>query len=50
MTMISTVLRNIISNALKFSYEGEEIVICFKAIVVIGDDTILVRRGGRQLK
>lgn len=30
MRMISTVLRNIISNALKFSYEGEEIVICFK--------------------
>ncbi len=30
MRMISTVLRNIISNALKFSHEGEEIVICFK--------------------
>ena len=33
-----------------FLGRGEEIVICFKNIVVIGDDTILVRRGGRQLK
>lgn len=32
-----------------FLGRGEEIVICFKDIVVIGDDTILVRRGGVRL-
>lgn len=28
--MISTVLRNVISNALKFTQEGKEIILCFK--------------------
>ena len=32
-----------------FLGRGEEITICFKDIVVIGDDTILVRRGGIRL-
>ena len=31
-----------------FLGRGEEIVICWKDIVVIGDDTILVRRGGKR--
>ena len=29
--------------------KGEEIVVCWKDIVVIGDDTILVRKGGTKL-
>ena len=34
---------------LGFCGRGEEIVICWKDIVVIGDDTVLVRRGGTKL-
>jgi len=30
-----------------FLGRGEEITICWKDIIVIGDDTILVRRGGK---
>lgn len=29
--------------------KGEEITICWQDIIVIGDDTILVKRGGRRL-
>ena len=32
-----------------FCGRGEEIVVCWKDIVVIGDDTILVRKGGTKL-
>ena len=32
-----------------FFGRGEEIVICWKDIVVIGDDTILVRKGGNRI-
>ena len=32
-----------------FFGRGEEIVICWKDIVVIGEDTILVRKGGAKL-
>jgi YlmC/YmxH family sporulation protein len=32
-----------------FLGRGEEIVICWKDIVVIGDDTILVRKGGGRI-
>ena len=32
-----------------FFGRGEEIVICWKDIVVIGDDTILVRKGGGRI-
>jgi YlmC/YmxH family sporulation protein len=32
-----------------FLGRGEEIVICWKDIVVIGEDTILVRKGGAKL-
>lgn len=28
---------------------GEEMIICWKDIVVIGDDTILVRKGGGRI-
>ena len=33
-----------------FFGKGEEIKICWKDIIVIGDDTILVRHGGKGLK
>ncbi len=32
-----------------FLGKGEDIIIPWKDIIVIGDDTILVRRGGRKL-
>jgi YlmC/YmxH family sporulation protein len=32
-----------------FFGRGEEIIICWKDIVVIGEDTILVRKGGAKL-
>lgn len=32
-----------------FFGKGEEINICWKDIVVIGDDTILVRKGGNRM-
>ena len=54
MRMISTVLRNIISNALKFSYEGEEIVICFKDLgdrirIVVKDKGVGIDEEKRKL-
>ena len=32
-----------------FCGRGEEITVCWKDIIVIGDDTILVRKGGTKL-
>jgi len=34
---------------LGFCGRGEEITVCWKDIIVIGDDTILVRKGGTKL-
>ena len=33
---------------LGFCGKGEEIIVCWKDIIVIGDDTILVRKGGAK--